>query len=164
MDEVYIDMFPHMMIMTKKYKQTPIKYIPYTYNHSTREAEASESVWVWGQSDLKSKIQNSQGNYTEKPLSQKEKQKIAVVMVSLHNSETLRQLVNYFFKILVVCSQSPSLMCSECLALRCTSCLALLTGSCTQLVPSAWRSFSHWCWSRPKSLGNLGSHSTKLML
>lgn len=44
MDEVYIDMFPHMMIMTKKYKQTPIKYIPYTYNHSTREAEASVSL------------------------------------------------------------------------------------------------------------------------
>ena len=41
-------------------------------NHSTQEAEAERSLWVWGQPGLQSEFQDSQG-YTEK-LSQKTRQ------------------------------------------------------------------------------------------
>jgi hypothetical protein len=37
-----------------------------TFNPRTQEAEADESLWIWGQSGLQSKFQDSQ-DYSEKP-------------------------------------------------------------------------------------------------
>jgi hypothetical protein len=48
--------------------------VVHIFNLITQEAEAGESLWVWGQPGLQSKFQKSQG-YTEKPWLKKLKKK-----------------------------------------------------------------------------------------
>ena len=40
--------------------------VMHNFNPGTQEAEAAESLWVWGQSDWYSKFQDSQ-SYIERP-------------------------------------------------------------------------------------------------
>jgi hypothetical protein len=47
--------------------------VAHTFNPSTGEAKASESLWTWGRPDLQSEFQDSQG-YTERPCHEKPNQ------------------------------------------------------------------------------------------